>query len=150
MSSKTMPGQPHRNGLTRRGLLVAGAIAPVLTGCDDDDKKVPLVGHRTDILSSGEALVVDKEDKTAITMPAPITVSEWPINGRVPEHTSSNYAWGGLHARWRRSIGAGISEPSLLAWAALGSLGRGIIQSQPIVHDGRLFMMDAQGVIRAF
>ncbi|MCH4142487.1 PQQ-like beta-propeller repeat protein [Acetobacter peroxydans] len=150
MSSKTMPGQPRHHGLTRRGVLVAGAIAPVLAGCDDDDKKVPLVGHRTDILSSGDALVVDSEDKTAITIPAPITVSEWPVNGRVLDHTGRNYAWGGLHARWRRSIGAGISEPSLLAWAALGSLGRGIIQCEPIIHGGRLFMMDAQGVIRAF
>ncbi|QEO18015.1 outer membrane protein assembly factor BamB family protein [Acetobacter vaccinii] len=151
MNSKTPSRFARHWGLTRRSLLAAGVVAPVLTACgDDDDKKLILPGHRTDILSSGAGLMVDGEDKTPITIPAPISVSQWPMSGRVPAHTGENYAWGGLHKRWSQNIGAGISEPDFLAWAALGSLGRGIIPSTPVVQDGRLFIMDAQGTVRAF
>ncbi|MBO1325937.1 PQQ-like beta-propeller repeat protein [Acetobacter sp. TBRC 12305] len=151
MSSKTNIPAERRFGLTRRSLVAGGALAPILAACDDDDDKRPIMtGHRKDVLSSGAGLEVDKEDKTPITIPAPITVSEWPVNGRVPTHVGANFAWGGLHQRWRKSIGAGISEPDLLAWAALGSLGRGIILTPPVVSGGRLFAADAQGVIRAF
>lgn len=152
MSSKTQIGAVVRSGLPRRSLLAGAALAPILAACgdDDDDKKPLLAGHRTDVLSSGAGLMVDKEDHTPITLPAPITVSEWPINGRVPEHTGSNYAWGGLNRRWKHSIGAGISQPDFMAWAALGSLGRGMLSCVPLVHNGRLFIMDAQGIVRAF
>ncbi|MGO2958964.1 MAG: outer membrane protein assembly factor BamB family protein [Acetobacter sp.] len=138
--------------MARRSLLAGAAMVPALAGCSmfDDDEKPLLAGHRTDVLSSGGKLEVDKEDHTPITVAAPITVSEWSQVGRVPTHVGSNYQWHGLRERWSKSVGASISEPGFLAWAALGSLGRGLIQSPPVIQNGRLFFMDAQGVVRGF
>lgn len=143
-------GKTTRAKITRRNLLVSGAVAPALAACQGGYVKPILPGHRIDILSSGAGLMVDNEDKTPITIPQPKLISEWPITGRVPSHRGENYAWGGLHRRWHHDIGAGISEPDLLAWVALGSWGRGIIPVTPVVQNGRLFVMDAQGVVRAF
>ncbi|MBR2124707.1 MAG: PQQ-binding-like beta-propeller repeat protein [Acetobacter sp.] len=140
----------RQSKITRRNLLIGSIVAPALAGCDEGYRKPLIPGHRIDILSSGEGLMVDNEDKTPITIPPPKLISEWPLIGRVPTHRGENYAWGGLHRRWRHDIGAGISEPDFFAWAALGSLGRGIIPVSPVVHNGRLFVMDAQGVVRAF
>lgn len=152
MSSNKKSSATRRSGLSRRALLGGAALAPALAGCTmfESDRKPILAGHRTDILSSGSGLMVDPDDHTPITIPPTISVSEWPICGRVSAHTGSNYAWGGLHKRWSKYIGAGVSQPDLMAWAALGTLGRGLIPAPPVVQDGRLFVMDAQGVVRAF
>lgn len=150
--TKTRSSNIVRAPLGRRKLLAGAALAPALAGCSlfDEDEKPILAGHRTDVLSSGSGLEVDKEDHTPITLPEPITVSDWPLVGRVGSHVGSNYKWAGLRERWSKSIGAGISEPDMLAWAALGGFGRGLIQSSPVIRNGRLFIMDAQGVVRAF
>lgn len=125
------------------------ACATALTACDDD-KKVILAGRRVDVLSTGAGLTVDPDDKTPITLPAPQTVAEWPMAGRVRDHVAVNAQWEGAHLRWDRSIGAGVSEPSFLSYAALGSNGRGAIQGTPIIADGRAFTRDAQGLVRAW
>lgn len=151
-SGKTRSGFFGRPSVARRKLLAGAAMMPVLAGCSlfDEDEKPILAGHRTNVLSSGAGLTVDKEDHTPITLPEAVSVSDWPLVGRVTSHVGRNYRWGGLHPRWTKDIGAGISEPDLLAWAALGDFGRGLIQSPPVVHDGRLFIMDARCVVRAF
>ncbi|OUI97282.1 dehydrogenase [Acetobacter indonesiensis] len=150
--SKTRSSNVAKAPVRRRTLLAGAALAPALGACSmfDDDEKPVLAGHRTDVLSSGSGLEVDKEDHTPITLPEPVTVSDWPLVGRVTSHVGSNYRWGGLRERWSKSVGASISEPDMLAWAALGSLGRGLIQSPPVISGGRLFIMDAQGVVRGF
>ncbi|MFT8336578.1 MAG: PQQ-binding-like beta-propeller repeat protein [Acetobacter orientalis] len=150
--SKTGSSPRVGGAVARRSLLAGAALVPTLAGCSmfEDDEKPMLAGHRTDVLSSGGKLEIDKEDHTPITVAAPITVSEWPQVGRIPTHVGSNYAWHGLRERWSKSVGASISEPDFMAWAALGSLGRGLIQSPPVIQNGRLYFMDAQGVIRAY
>ncbi|MBO1359505.1 PQQ-like beta-propeller repeat protein [Acetobacter sacchari] len=145
-----------RSGGRRRflGQMLATVAAPALAGCSlfDDDEKPILAGHRTNVLNTRNGLVVTKNDGTLtpISIPATTSVTEWPIAGRIPSHISANYAWGGLHKRWSQSIGHGNSEPDFLAFAALGSSGRGVIQAQPVLHEGRLFTVDAVGEVRAY
>ncbi|ACI52835.1 Pyrrolo-quinoline quinone [Gluconacetobacter diazotrophicus PA1 5] len=136
--------------LTRRHALLGGAMLPVLAGCDDDEKPL-LAGKRVDVLGTGAGLMVDPDDHMPIVLPPQTTVAEWPQPGRVPSHAGINMAWGGAMRReWTKSIGAGVSEPELLSYAALGNTGRGVLQATPIVAGGRIFVSDAQGVIRAF
>ncbi|MBV1836477.1 PQQ-binding-like beta-propeller repeat protein [Acetobacter estunensis] len=144
---------------SRRGFLrtlLTGTVAmPALAGCSlfDDEKKPTLAGHRVPVLSSRGGLVVSKsnEPQPAITVPAPLKTTDWPMSGRTPSHVGANYAWSGqLHRRWTRSIGHGTSEPDFLAFAALGSNGESVLQASPVIHQGRIFTMDAAGIVRAF
>lgn len=136
-----------------RTLLAGSAVVPALSACSlfDDDEKPILAGHRVPVLNTTNGFSVEKNDKglTPITIPPPMSPTEWPIAGRVPSHVSANYTWGGLHQRWTKSIGASVSQPDFLAFAALGSSGRGVIQAIPVIHGGRLFTMDAVGNVRA-
>ncbi|NHN87089.1 PQQ-binding-like beta-propeller repeat protein [Acetobacter conturbans] len=137
-----------------RKLLTGAAVVP-LGACHlfDDDKKPLLVGHRVPVTPSHGGLVVTRSKDalaTPITIPAPLSTTEWPISGRIPSHIGANYAWGGLKHRWSHSIGHSTSEPDLLAFAALGSNGQGVLQASPVIHDGRIFTLDAAGDVRAF
>ncbi|WP_323993606.1 PQQ-binding-like beta-propeller repeat protein [Nguyenibacter sp. L1] len=139
--------------LTRRHALLGGSILPFLAGCSlfEDDEKPLLAGKRIDVLSTGAGLMVDPDDHTPIAVPAQTMVAEWPQPGRLPTHEGVNLAWSGhMRREWSRDIGAGVSEPDFMAWAALGSNGRGVLQATPIVSNGRIFVGDAQGVIRAY
>ncbi|MBB2200334.1 PQQ-binding-like beta-propeller repeat protein [Gluconacetobacter tumulisoli] len=139
--------------LTRRHALLGAATLPMLAGCSlfEDDEKQMLAGKRVNVLSTGAGLMVDPEDHTPISIPPATAIPEWLQPGRVPSHEGVNMAWGGAMRRdWSHGIGAGISEPDFLAFAALGSNGRGVLQATPIVAGGRIFVGDAQGVIRAF
>ncbi|GBQ63164.1 PQQ-containing dehydrogenase 2 [Ameyamaea chiangmaiensis NBRC 103196] len=132
---------------------MAGIGLPVaLGGChlfEDDDKPI-LAGHRVNVLSTGDGLTVDPDEHTPITVPAPVAVPEWREPGGTPTHVGINAALNGRTLQWSRRIGAGVSEPSFLSYIALGSTGRGAIGATPIVGDGRLFVMDAQGVVSAW
>ncbi|MFT8717836.1 PQQ-binding-like beta-propeller repeat protein [Acetobacter sp.] len=135
--------------------LLTGAAAAPLGACHlfDDDKKPVLVGHRVPVLPSHGGLVVTRNKDalaTSITLPPPIAPTEWPVSGRVPSHMGANYAWNGLKHRWSRSIGHSTSEPDFLAFAALGSNGQSVLQASPVIHDGRIFTVDAAGDVRAF
>ncbi|GAA4479209.1 PQQ-binding-like beta-propeller repeat protein [Gluconacetobacter asukensis] len=139
--------------LTRRHALLGGAMVPVLAGCSlfDDDEKPLLAGKRVDVLATGAGLMVDPDDKAPIAIPAQTAIGEWLQPGRVPTHGGVNMAWGGqMRREWSHGIGAGVSEPELLSYAALGDSGRGVLQATPIVANGRIFVSDAQGVIRAY
>lgn len=137
-----------------RTLLGGAALVPGLAACSifDDDEKPILAGHRVPVLAGRNGLVVQKtsDPLTPITIPAPTQSVEWPISGHIPSHVSANYAWGGLKERWSKSIGHSVSEPDFLAFAALGSNGRGVIQATPVIHHGRIFTMDAVGNVHGY
>jgi len=149
MRSKT--GFPRVIG---RRAMMGSALAglPVLAGCGmfDDDEKPTLAGHRIDVLSTGAGLTIDHDDQTPIAIPGAGPVSSWPQAGRLPTHDAANANWGGTKKLWSRSIGKGISEPSFLSFVALGSNGRGAIQSTPVIGGGRIFTTDAVGTVRAW
>lgn len=143
----------HTRTMRRRWFLGATlASSSMLAGCGvfKDDEKPHLVGRRVDVLSTGAGLTVDPDDHTPISLPAAMPVSDWPQFGRHPSHLTSDTPWNGPHRLWRHSIGAGISEPGWLAFAALGSNGRGAIQSPPVIAEGKIYTRDAQGVVRAW
>ncbi|MBB3883847.1 PQQ-binding-like beta-propeller repeat protein [Acetobacter oeni] len=137
-----------------RTLLAGAAVVPGLAACSvfDDDEKPILAGHRIPVVSGRNGLIVQKtsDPLTPITIPASFQSVDWPISGRVPSHVSTNYAWNGLKERWSKSIGHSISEPDFLAFAALGSNGRGVIQATPVIHQGRIFTMDAIGNVHGY
>ena len=140
--------------LSRRHALlgVGAALLPALAACKAGKKKTPLlIGHRSDVLHTVAGLTVDADETQAVTVPAPIAVNAWPQSGIRPDHDGVNIAWGGeMRHQWTHDIGAGNSEPQLLSYVALGDSGRGIIQATPVVQNGRIFVADAQGVIRAY
>ncbi len=136
MSVRPGRGRP----LSRRLVLgaAAAALSAPLAGCGlfDDDEKPILVGRRENVLSSGAGLTVDPTDTTPITLPAPVSVPEWPQPGRVPAHLSVNAMLDGMKPRWSARIGAGRKAGALAA--------------QPLVAYGRVYSMDAAGVVSAF
>lgn len=139
--------------LTRRlflGSSLAASTALTACGAFKDEEKPRLAGKRIDVLSTGAGLTVDTEDHTPIVLPPAEAVSAWPQAERVPSHIATDTPWGGPKLVWNRSIGAGISEPSFLSYVALGSNGRGAIQSPPVIADGRIFTRDAVGTVRAW
>lgn len=140
----------NQTRLGRRALLGGVIALPMLSGCDEDKKPV-LAGHRVDVLSSGAGLTVDKDDSTPIALPPVQTLDNWPQSGVHPDHVAINAAWPGTTKQlWTHSIGHGVSEPSLWSFAALGSNGRGAIQSPPVVGGGRIYTVDGIGTVRAW
>ena len=132
--------------LSRRAALVAAVavLAAPLAGCGlfDDDEKPIIVGKRENVLATGAGLTVDPSDTTPISLPAPEAVAEWPQPGRVTSHVSVNALLSGnallpgMKQRWSAKIGVGKKGGALAA--------------QPMVADGRVYSMDAEGVVAAF
>ncbi|MDI2090440.1 outer membrane protein assembly factor BamB family protein [Commensalibacter oyaizuii] len=139
----------HKN-FSRRSLLLASGSGMLLAACGHKDHKPVLVGQRVNVFSSGAGLMVDKDDQTPITIPPPVIEHQWMLEGRVPSHASIHSAIGGVRKLWDCSIGSGNSEPSPLAFIALGSKGRGIINTTPVVDGDRFYTMDAVGKVTAF
>ena len=120
-----------------RGIGAAWALAPLSAcGLFDEDKKPVIVGKREDVLTTGAGLTVDPDDKTPITLPAPVSVSEWPQPGRLPSHVAVNAAQSGMKPLWVADIGIGQ--------------GAGVLSAQPMVAYGQVYSMDGVGVISAF
>lgn len=140
----------HTKNYSRRSLLLAASGSMVLAACGIKDHKPVLIGKRVDVLSTGAGLMVDHDDTTPITLPAPTIDTQWMQEGRVPSHASIHSAIGGVKRIWDCSIGAGNSEPSPLAFIALGSTGRGIINTTPVIDGNRFYTMDAVGKVTAF
>lgn len=141
---------PIKNKISRRSVLLSTGAAAVLAACGRKDHKPILVGTRKEVLNTSAGLMVDHDDQTLITIPDPVIENNWMMEGRVPSHESIHCAMGGLRKLWDCNIGAGISEPSILSYISLGSKGRGIIDSTPVIEGDRIFTMDAQGYVTAF
>ncbi|QHI95647.1 PQQ-binding-like beta-propeller repeat protein [Aristophania vespae] len=141
----------------RRELLkvaFSGSALTALAGCgifSTDDKKPAIRGHRLDVLSTGAGLRVDHHETMPISLPPVQEVHEWKMDGRVASHQAVNAKWhGGTKLQWNRSIGAEVDPVSFLSWVLITPNNRGALQSPPLIANGRLFVTDAQGVVRAF
>ncbi len=133
------PAAPVRLG--RRGVLLGGlgVLSLPLAGCGifEDDKKPVLAGRREDVLSTGAGLTVDETDATPISLPEAVVETDWQQPGRVPSHESINARVGGTRRIWSTRLGAGAGD-------------RGVLAAEPVVADGRVYAMDAAGVVGAF
>ncbi len=139
--------QPAHEALTpsarlgRRRVLLGGlgVLALPLAGCGifEDDKKPVLAGRREDVLSIGAGLTVDESDTTPIGLPEAVIETDWQQPGRVPSHESINARVGGTRRIWSTRLGTGAGD-------------RGVLAAEPVVADGRIYAMDANGVVGAF
>lgn len=138
--------KPRNSQHSRRWLGGAALLClALLTGCEsvgdffDSDKKTPLPGKRLSVLQYEQQLTADSDlAGLAVTLTAPFANSQWPQAGGYPDHNMGNVALGtDLHEVWRADAGAGSSSARRLV-------------SAPVAADNRVFVLDADGELRAF
>ena len=100
--------------------------------------KARLPGERIPVLSASDRLEVNAALKgVGFQLPAAQPVAAWPQAGGVPETTVEHAAVArDFQVAWRKDIG-------------LGGGPKGHVTAQPIVADGRLYVMDAQATVTA-
>ncbi len=132
--------------LSRRTALLAGLA--MLPGCSVYDSvfgssKKPLPGERQAVLSVGRTLA-DATTTARVAVPAPAAPADWPQPGGTPAHEGGHLALSGA-----QSGEGGFSR----AWTASVGQSTGYrrrITAQPVAAAGRVFTMDADGVVAAF
>lgn len=131
-----------RKHLSRRGALLA-AVA-LLPGCGALDSlfgetKRPLPGERRSVLRADPALAADSGvDPTAVALPAPVSIADWPMAGGPPNHGPGHGV---------------LAEGARQAWRADAGTGSGTRQrltAGPIVAGGTVFTVDAFAAVSAF
>jgi outer membrane protein assembly factor BamB len=121
------------------------ALLTGLAACSGDDswfgasEGPPLPGERVSVMLLERELTADPELATLpIELPPPVQNASWPQNGGVPTHAMHHLAAADqLRLAWSADIGAGASD-------------EGQLLARPVVADGRVYTMDAEGTIRAF
>ncbi len=123
--------------LRRRTALMTLGLAPLgLAGCGDT-KKAKIIGTQIPVLPETNGLDV-AVDAPPVTIPAPAILSSWPQVFAGPAHAPGNAAGpAGLKPVWTANIGqaGGYRQP---------------LQASPIVAEGKVFTMDANGNVTAF
>lgn len=120
-------------------------VGMALAGCDalpdwlGESKSPPLPGDRISILALEKSLEPDPRiSDLQVRLPRPYVNKDWPQDGGHPTHAMYHLEMGESPVRvWRVGIGAGTS-----------SLTRLLVQ--PIVADGKVYALDAEGQLAAF
>jgi outer membrane protein assembly factor BamB len=130
-----------RRVMDRRAALLGAA--GLLSGCGLLDpilgeRKPPLPGERRSVLRADAALAPDAgADGGAVALPAPANISEWPQVGGPASHAPGHVTLGAQPAQaWRASIGSGSGY-------------RQRITAGPVIAGGRVFAVDAFGIVSA-
>ena len=148
LSSSNLPqGRPARGSGLRR-LCLLGAIAVAVAGCSGSgldlggllgSEQKPLAGQRESINTEGGVLAPDPELLAQPNrIPAARTNASWPQAGG-----NASHALGNLSA----------SRQPKLAWsvnAGTGSSDEGRLTAQPVVANGRIYVLDTQSRVTAF
>jgi outer membrane protein assembly factor BamB len=120
----------------RRGALLMSAA--LLSGCslfEGSDKK-PVPGLKIPVLPPHEPLEVD-EQAPPVVLPASAPLANWPQAGANPRHDTGAIALPDrLTQAWSTSIGAGATY-------------RRSLHAQPVIAEGKVFTMDANGFVDA-
>lgn len=108
-----------------------------LTACSQD-KKLPQ-GTRLSILDDyGSAGIVPASGKSLTNLPAARVNPSWNQTGINPQHIVGNLKAGfSLKEQWSENFGKGVNK-------------RNLIMSAPVVHNGKVFVMDSRGLVSAF
>jgi len=139
---------------TRAGLaIVALAMAAGLSGCSDSlpslpkvsdlnpfaEKQVPLPGKRVPVLQVQDKVQGELADAAApINLPPPRSNESWSQPGGEPNNSPGHLALGsGLKQAWSADAGTGSSK-------------EGRVTASPVVYDGRIYTLDANGRVSAF
>ena len=101
--------------------------------------KQPLPGTRVSVLQLNQSLVADPSlADVKVLLPQPFANPDWPQAGGYPSHAMHHLALGNsLNAAWTVSVGTGDSSSHKLL-------------SEPMVAEGRVFIMDARSRVSAF
>lgn len=135
-----------------RILAVAAVVLP-LSACAGDgpslpklsemnpfkEKQQPLPGRRISIVETTESIDGNlAEASQPITLPPPRMNDSWSQPGGEPNNAPGHLALAGaLHQMWTADGGAGSSKS-------------GRVTAPPIVYDGRIYTLDANGNVSAF
>ena len=134
---------PRMSKITRGGVVVLGAL--LLSACStkgffgETKQRPPLPGERISIMALERSLRPDERiAELAVALPRPVANPDWPQPGGDADHVMQHPALGDTPAKaWSVDVGAGAdSDAALLA--------------SPVVRDGRIFTLDAEGVVSAF
>jgi outer membrane protein assembly factor BamB len=136
----------------RRAVLVL-AVAGLLGGCSDSlpslpklsdlnpfaEKQVPLPGTRVPILAEGNRIGGDLATADRpLNLPPPVANDAWTQPGGAPGNAPGHLALGtSLKTVWSVDIGTGS-----------GKYGK--LTAAPIVFDGRVYALDAAGIVTAY
>lgn len=127
--------------MNARPILALG-LAASLAGCGilrgDGKPKTPTVGERVPILNFESRVEPEPElADLAVTLPPPAVNADWPQPGGSPAKAPGHLALpDALTQAWRVSIGAGSKATRRL-------------NAAPVVIDGRVYIMDTLGTVRA-
>lgn len=134
-------------------LLLFAGMALFVTGCSSGlndtmsdwsdaifgrDDKPPIPGKRVDVLMADRTVQPDPALVTQpVKLPRPETNNEWPDSGGFPDHAMQHLALTGqLKQIWRVDVGEGDSRYTR-------------ITSQPVVANGRIYVLDGEDVVYA-
>ena len=98
-----------------------------------------LAGKRVDVLTSNDDVEIGANPAAGTTgLPAEFANDSWSQPGGVASNSPGNLALSGTpHAAWKTGIGEGSSK-------------RGRLTASPIVTGGRVFTLDATGLVSSF
>lgn len=145
--------RPTARSIVRPALALA--LAGFLAGCASNDggfelpklaslnpfakaeEKLP--GKRVAVLTDNDQLASNMETaSTPVALPEAVPNSDWSAAGGTPSNAPGHLAYGGgLKTSWSSSAGTGSSS-------------RGKLTASPIVHQGRVYVLDAVGSVSAF
>jgi outer membrane protein assembly factor BamB len=122
-------------------LLMCGLL---LSGCSVGSwfggaTETPLPGERISVMLLEREVTADPGlASLPIELPPPQRNADWPQSGGPPTHAFHHLAANDdLRLAWQASIGS-------------GSAGGGQLLARPVVAEGRVFTMDAEGTVSAF
>lgn len=136
------------------GAIAALAVLGPLQGCSDGglpslpkindlnpfkEKQAPLPGKRIPVMAAAEKIPGElaSADKP-IVLPAPRQNETWAQPGGEPNNAPGHLALGATPRQaWSSDIGSGSSKT-------------GRLTASPVVYSGRIFTVDAEGVVSAF
>ncbi|MDE2596453.1 MAG: PQQ-binding-like beta-propeller repeat protein [Sphingomonadales bacterium] len=138
-----MTPSPLKTPLSRfLAVPLAVTLAVALSGCGmlggKGGPKTPTVGNRVPILSRIDtgAKVDPAQANVAVIVPPAAPNAEWPQAGGTPSKSYGNLA---------------LADAPGRAWTAAiaGSGKRQRLAASPVIGDGKLFVMDTQGIVHA-
>ena len=133
----------------RRTLAVVSclAVAAMLAACGGSiaslnpfkEKEIPLSGDRISVMKPQDSPTIDPGvSAKPISLPAARTNQAWSQPGGVPSNAPGHLSWSAAgNTLWRASAGSGSSSD-------------GRLTASPIVYQGRVFTLDAEGEVAAF
>jgi outer membrane protein assembly factor BamB len=134
------------------GMICALAAGILLAGCGGSlpslpkvgdlnpfkEKQRPLPGKRIPVLPTTEKIPGELADGSAsISIPEPRVNETWAQPGGEANNAPGHLALNGVHQDWSADAGTGSSKS-------------GRLMASPIVYDGRVYVLDADGTVSAF